>query len=388
MAMKILILSCNTGEGHNSSAKALKAAMDARGIESEIQDTIALVSAAASRKVSDIYVYSTKSSMFERAYKIGALVSGMDVGLKSPVYLTNRFYAKKLWDHIVNGGYDAVVCVHLFPAEAITALKRQALLLKKLNFPKVPTIFVMTDYTCIPFLPETELDRYVIAHEDLVEEFVEKGIPREKVVPIGIPVSLTKERIPKEEARRLADKEFGWDDGADKGKWFLLMGGSMGFGNMGDLLERLLDKISDEDRVICICGRNDELRDGLTMDFGEDNRFKAIGYTDKVSLLMDASDVLFSKPGGITSTEAAIRNIPLVHTAPIPGLEDKNALFFHFHNMSYSTKDPRHQADVALRLCNDEAWRNRMLEAQRRNTNLHTCDDIIDLIGSMVLKDF
>lgn len=382
--MKILILSCNTGEGHNSSAKALKAAMDAKGIECEVQDTIALVSAAASRKVSDIYVYSTKSSIFERAYKIGALVSDLDMGLKSPVYLTNRFYAKKLWDLIVNGGYDAVICVHLFPAEAVTALKRQALMLKKLEFPNIPTIFVMTDYTCIPFLPETELDKYVIAHEDLVEEFVEKGIPREKVVPLGIPVGISTERMPKDEARRTADKLFGWDNGADNGKWFLLMGGSMGFGNMDELLVQLLDKIGRDDRIVCICGRNEELLDELNMDFGEDGRFKAIGYTDKVPLLMDASDVLFSKPGGITSTEAVIRNIPLVHTAPIPGLEDKNALFFHFHNMSYSTQDPARQAEVAIRLCTDTLWRNRMLEAQRRNANPHTCGDIIDLVSKMV----
>ena len=55
--MKILILSCNTGEGHNSSAKAIKLAMDARGgIESEVKDTLSLVSADVSKNVSDIYI--------------------------------------------------------------------------------------------------------------------------------------------------------------------------------------------------------------------------------------------------------------------------------------------------------------------------------------------
>ena len=102
--------------------------------------------------------------------------------------------------------------------------------------------------------------------------------------------------------------------------------------------------------------------------------------------LMDACDVLFSKPGGITSTEAAIRNIPLVHTAPIPGVEDRNALFFHYHNMSYSSKDPQQQALVAFRLCDDKQYRQRMTDAQARNSNTHCCEDIIDYLEIMTNK--
>lgn len=76
--MKILILSCNTGEGHNSSARALKKAMDSQGIECEVQDTLALISTDVSKNVSDVYVYSTKSSLFEKAYRIGETVSSWE----------------------------------------------------------------------------------------------------------------------------------------------------------------------------------------------------------------------------------------------------------------------------------------------------------------------
>ena len=98
---------------------------------------------------------------------------------------------------------------------------------------------------------------------------------------------------------------------------------------------------------------------------------------------MDASEVLFSKPGGITSTEAAVKNIPLVHTAPIPGVEDQNARFFHFHNMSYSSLDPQRQAEVAVRLCEDSVWRKRMTDAQKRNANPMTCKQIVGLLKDM-----
>ena len=374
--MKILILSCNTGEGHNSSAKALQSTMLKRGLECDVQDTIALISPAVSRKVSDVYVYSTGNTLFEKAYKIGAVVSDINSpSIKSPVYMTNKLYAEKLYRYIIDNQYDAVICVHLFPAEAITALKRNGVL-------HLPAIFVMTDYTCIPFLAETELDSYVIPHEDLIEEFVEKGIPREKIVPVGIPVNEEKfaARIPAGQARKQINAEFAWDD-AD-GRWFLLMGGSMGFGNMNGLISALQSQLNDNDRVICICGRNEDILSSIREEFAEDSRIKAVGFTDKVSVLMDASDVLFTKPGGITSTEAIIKNIPLIHTAPIPGLEDRNALFFHYHNMSYSSLDPKQQAAVALRLCEDAAYRKRMLDAQNRNSNHRTCDTITDLVLS------
>jgi len=377
--MKVLVLSCNTGEGHNSSAKALKKCMDAKGIQCDVEDTIGLVSEHVSKGVSDAYVYSTKSSLFERSYKLGGIVSDINGTFKSPVYMANKLYAKKLYDYIVDNHYDAVVAVHLFPAEALTALKRRAKL-------SVPTVFVMTDYTCIPFLPETELDKYVIAHQDLTEEYVEKGIPRENIVPIGIPIDEQKftTRIAKDEARAIAEAEFGWKPSEHDGNWYLIMSGSMGFGNLDGLIIELLSRTTDKDKIICVCGRNVASQEKLAKEFAEDKSFSAVGFTDKVSVLMDASDVLFTKPGGITSTEAAVKNIPLIHTAPIPGLEDFNARFFHYHNMSYSTTDVAQQAAVAVRLCEDASYRTRMLDAQKRNANPRTCEEITELIEGLV----
>lgn len=376
--MKVLILSCNTGEGHNSSAMAIKHAMDAQGIECDKEDTLALVSEYVSRKASDIYVYTTKQNLFGVMYKIGSLVSNTTDWIKSPVYLGNKLYAEKLYRKIVDGGYTAVVCTHLFPAEALTALRKKAQL-------TLPVVFVMTDYTCIPFLTEVDCDAYVIPHEHLIEEFAEKGIPREKIYPYGIPVNeaLFTNRIPKDEARSAMCAEFGWEATPEAARWLLIMGGSMGFGKVGDLLEQLQGRLDTDDRIICVCGRNEELVKQLNEEYADDARIKAIGYTDKVSTLMDASDVLFSKPGGITSTEAAIKHIPFIHTAPIPGVENHNFHFFHFHGMSYATTDVKIQAEMALRLCDEPERRQRMIEAQTRESNPHTCAQIIELVEAL-----
>ena len=373
--MKILILSCNTGEGHNSCAKALQIAMQRRGISCEIQDTLALVSEGLSQRVGNAYLFSTRGSLFEFVYKFGGLVSDNFDVWQSLIYGANRLYAKKLYDHIKQHHIDVVVCVHLFPAEAITALKRN------MHW-DIPSYFIMTDYTCIPFLQETDLDYYIIPHEHLIEEFVEKGMPREKIVPIGIPVDEKKfsTRLPKSKARAQFMNSISNPNLRLDGHWYLVMSGSMGYGNVEQLIEQLLKDVRPEDSVVCVCGRNDNLLHSLQEQFSMYRQLCLLGFTNQVSVLMDAADVVFTKPGGITSTEAIVKNIPLIHTHPIPGLENHNAHFFHQHGMSYFTTDIQQQVAVAKRLCEDTHYRKQMLQNQRMNANPHSSDDVINII--------
>jgi processive 1,2-diacylglycerol beta-glucosyltransferase len=97
----------------------------------------------------------------------------------------------------------------------------------------------MTDYTCIPLLYETEVDKYIIAHQDLTEEFIRKGLMPEKIQSVCIPINEEKFacRISKSEARKQVNTLFEWEE--SDGKWYLIMGGSMGFGNITKLIKEL-----------------------------------------------------------------------------------------------------------------------------------------------------
>ncbi len=377
----MLILSCGTGGGHNSAAAAVQEELLRRGHGVTLLNPLDLSGGKLAERVDHAYIDLAQAAPggFGAIYAIGNAYRRLP--WRSPVYFANGHAADALADYLRQHPVDVIVMTHLFPAEMLTYLKNHGVTIPK-------TLFITTDYTCIPFLPETELDRYVIAHEDLVEEFVEKGIPREKIVPLGIPVDEERygTRLDRNAARALVCDEFAWEPSSEESRWFLIMGGSMGFGNMGGLISTLLRRIQPEDRVICICGRNEVQKTSLLEEFGYDGRFLATGFTDRVPELMDASDVLFSKPGGITGTEAVLKNIPLVHTSPIPGLETYNARFFHYHNMSYSTSDPLMQAEVALRLCNDASWRERMVQAQKRNSNSRCCRDITELVLTLTRK--
>lgn len=375
--MKVLILSCNTGEGHNSAARALKSHLMSIDIECTVTDTLSLVGKHTSQRISDFYIYSTKTSLFKHIYRIGETVSEVLENVKSPVYLWNKSYSSKLQKYISSHGFDAVICVHLFPAQAMTALRLSGKC-------RLPTIFVMTDYSWIPFLDETVMDYYVIPHEHLIEEFTANGIPREKLRAYGIPVSENFfQSYPKAVARKEIADYFGWDI-PSRNNWFLVMTGSMGFGSVQEIIDETIRQSLDGTEIIIICGRNEDMLKRLKQDNRYFPNIHPVGYTDRIPLLMDACDVLFTKPGGISSTEAISKGIPMILTAPIPGYESRNAEFFHFHGMAYSSTDIAYQVHTALRLCKDAEYRKMMTGAQKLNARPDTCHDICSLITDRV----
>jgi len=323
--MRVLILSCATGEGHNSAAKAIWEYFTMLKIECEVVDALALISPAVSQTASDMYVFSTRTRLFRLLYNAGSIVSTYKS--KSPVYFANKLYCGKLLEYINKNGYDTIICTHLFPAEALTALKRSN------KLPAI-TVFVMTDYTCIPFMEETQLDYYIVPHEHLIEECVKKGLVRDKLLPYGIPVKQIFYSAQSNDHARKECKQLFAERLNENAYWLLIMSGSMGFGNLNDLLKQIINECGMNVEVFLICGNNTKLQKTLTREFSFNENITILGFTDRISTLMDACDVLFTKPGGLSSTEAAAKKIPIIHTAPIPGCETKNAEFFHYHGMS------------------------------------------------------
>ena len=149
--VKILILSCNTGEGHNAAGHAVEEAALARGHEVNFVDAMQLGKRHTSRLISGLYIGIVKHLpwFFGFIYKLGMLISNRH--FKSPVYWANAKLAKPLASLIEEGNYDIVVMPHLYPAETITYMKKH-------NMLPVKAVAIGTDYTCIPFWEETNCD--------------------------------------------------------------------------------------------------------------------------------------------------------------------------------------------------------------------------------------
>lgn len=363
---KFLILSCNTGQGHNSAGEAILEELQYRGLPCEMKDTLEFSSQKASKVVSGAYmnIATYIPKFFNALYKAGDFVSTSK--FKSVIYLANKAYAENLYKYILRNRFDTIIVPHLFPAEALTYIKRN----KAVN---LRTFAIATDYTCIPFWEETELDYYFLGHKDLISEFVNKGIPRNKLIATGIP---TKYEFSKKSDKIVARKTLNLPLNA---KIALIMSGSMGFGN----IQLMVDKLVNKDKnlyIIVMCGKNQHLKENLLNRYKNYSYVAPIDFTNNVSKYMDASDIVLTKPGGLTSTEVAVKNLPLVHTPPIPGCETINAKFFLSRGLSITSKDNTALINDAYNLLYDTKKQTKMLELQRKNINPNACKQICNII--------
>lgn len=366
--MKILILSCNTGEGHNSAARAIIEAADKRGIETVMRDPLSFRSEHAAKIVSDTYNGMIKHvpEMFGSMYKISDMVDNGRSG-KSAVYYIYATAAKGLAKFVSDERIDAVVCTHLFGMEAMTAVRRKYL-------PDFPCVGIQTDYTCYPFLAEAELDGYIAPHRDLIDEAVNRGIPASRIYPLGIPVSAKfSEHIGRQAAREALNI-------SQNAKMYLFMSGGVGCGHIIQLCEELFRLEDGDFTAYVLVGRNQEMADELNREFGDSGHIVAVSFTRQVNIYMEAADVMVSKAGGLSSTEAAVVGVPLVHMMSIPGCETKNVEFFSSHGMSLRADSLSDAVEKAQLLANDKTLADNMRESQRKNTNARSADDIIDLV--------
>lgn len=365
--MKVLLLSCNTGQGHNTAARAVMDELIQRGVHCEMRDALAFAGELASKVVSNTYIKMATDApkVFGKLYQAGDVITNPYV--KSPVYAANLTYARKLGKYIRENGFDAVITSHVFPAQALSHLSKHERVDAK-------TYFIATDYTCHPFTDEIEPDLYFIAHEELIGEYISKGLPREKLCPTGIPVQM---KFAEHPGRAEARAQLGVD--ADS-KIYLIMTGSMGFGDISPMVTRLACGAGRRDLIYVMTGRNEEMKAEIDAMHVQDERISAIPFTTEVPLYMSAADVLLTKPGGLSTTEAAALNIPIVLSAPIPGCETANADFFGKKGMAVCVESGEAAAYAALWLASDQEKRKRMLAAQKQEINARAAEAICDYV--------
>ena len=351
------------GQGHNTAAEALKEALSAFGAECTVLDHISLRSEREAWLTARAYIRSAVFAphAFGAAYRVADFISSRNG--RSPVYWAQVRYARFLEECIRLGGYDAVVASHLYPAETLTYLKRCGRL-------AIPFYAVMTDYACTPFWEETRPDIYFTPSEPISDIFVKKGVPRDLLLPYGIPV---RRAAREHEGRSSARKKLGIAPGMHL---IAVMGGSMGGGKMVAIVRELLRRAPEQTLIAALCGNNERLRNRIAAAFPGESRLLALGYTDQAARWMEACDVLLTKPGGLSCTEAAVKGVPLVLTAPIPGCESCNAGYFERFGLAQRAFRPAAAAAAAFVLMKNELAQQLMLNSQRKKVNAQAADDI------------
>lgn len=370
--METLILSCGTGGGHNAAGEAVAEELKKRGHHVELLNPYDLKNPKLAAVIDKIYIKMVQRipELFGIIYRIGDLYRRLP--FRSPVYFANRKMAGLVEEYIDEHSFDAIVVPHLYAAEILTGIKAQG---KHLP----PVFFLATDYTCIPFTEETDCDYVVIPSDDLTEEFADRGIEREKLYPLGIPV---KSAFCSGLSRRKAKEEVGLS--AEK-HYILVVGGSVGAGKIPLIVKLLFRHFKNKNaELVVICGNNEHLYQELKKEYGK--RIILIRHTDCMAAYMRACELIISKPGGLSSTEAAVSGTALIHITPIPGCESRNMSYFASRNMSVPVwRVEKELLPACKKLLHREA-REKMIRCQWANINRNVTGDICNLIEEVTGK--
>ena len=361
---KVLILSCGTGGGHNSAAKAIKECLIEKGVNVDFIEYLDIINPKIRKKVNNLYIKSTKANgkIFKVVYKLGEIYQ--KTNLKSPVYALNFLNKNRLYKYIIENNYKYIITTHLFAAQTLTAIKKEH---------KIKFMEVATDYVCIPFWEETNSDHFIIPCIDLQEDFIKKGINKEKLLSYGIPTAKTyREKYNKEDCK----KELGLDTSK---KYVLILTGSMGFGNVEEMLKELNKNIDDITFIIST-GHNSKLLKVLSDKYKETENVIILPFTDKISQYMKCSEIILTKPGGLTTTEIATLRKPFIHTMPIPGCENYNVQFFKERKMSISCDSIKEVVKNTKELLENKELQEDMIKNQEKYISQDTCDRISNIV--------
>ena len=396
MSKKVLIMSASTGGGHNRAARAIKEELESRtidnmSIECEIVDSLKLVNNTMDKVISRGY---EKSALYTpKAYGSVYRFSETTIASKNE-FKTNpqtSLMARKFKHLLIESTPDLIIRTHPIPMIALSTLKknnnihslsRSESFYKSTKVDIPPMISVLTDYTTHSTWIQNEIDYYIVGHEYVKELLVYEGVDSEKVKAFGIPVEKS---FLSHRDRETVLTELGL---SPEKLTVLLMGGSFGAGNIKETLEDLI-AIDRDFQILVITGRNEHLKDKLSKMLDSTIHNKNIcllGYTNKMNDILASIDVLISKPGGLTTTEALLNDVPMIVPYCIPGQEEENLDFLTNCGAALRTTK-KYSLPVLLKVLIDDpsrldALRNNIKSIRKSDSAINISNLVVEILSS------
>lgn len=371
MKKKILLLPASIGSGHYRSAEALKKAILQLDENSDVKivDFLECVNPVLRRIATRTYL-----EMIEIAPKIYDTAfswTGDSTILPEFKGLLGRVGDKRLQDLVDEYQPDIIVGIHFFSVASISNLKESQKITPK-------TVAVNTDFVVHPIWAHRNIDLYIVASDVLAEELARHGAPREKIVPAGIPID---HDIWKYRSKKQSRKKLGLSVDLPT---ILIMGGGLGMGVVESF--KKIRNFPTSIQIICVAGKNKELFEKLQkLSAKSKHPVLLYSYIDFIDVVMSAADLLISKPGGMTISEALALGLPLIIVDPLPGQEDYNTAFLTTAGAGIKVRKARGLIPVLKKALigeNLEALRRRALANARPDAAIKAGVEILDLVGA------
>lgn len=345
-----MFLSASVGEGHTAAAQAVSSALLERRpyAKCEVVDSYRYASNVFHRVASNGYIgivkmlpqlYKYVYDQAERATKVSAFKTWL-----------HHYTAVNLRQFVAELQPDVVVCTHAFPCGVMSEYKRE--------FADAPPVVgVVTDFVVHPFWIHRNIDKYAVATAAMRQTLVSRGVLPQRVMVTGIPIDC---RFARTTTKRRARQLIGVP--ADT-TTILLMGGGLGIGP----LEKALVAIARLDhavQTVVVVGKNKALERRLH-DVAKQlhHRITIVGFIQNVYDYMRAADVLVSKPGGMTSSEALVAELPFIMLRPLPGQEERNTRYLEDRGVGIRVERSSELTGALAKLLASPA----LLERMRRN---------------------
>lgn len=366
----VLFLSACVGEGHTAAAQAVSTALlerlpDAR---CEVVDSYRYASNVFHRVASNGYIgivkllpqlYKFAYDQAERATKISAFKTWL-----------HRYTALNLRNYVSELRPDVVVCTHAFPCGVMSEYKRE--------FADAPAVVgVVTDFVVHPFWIHRNIDRYSVATAAMRQTLVSRGVMPSRVVVTGIPIDA---RFATQTSKRRARQLIG---AAPDATTLLLMGGGLGIGPLENALVAI-DRLNAPVQTVVVVGKNPSLERRLH-EVGKTlrHRVKVVGFIPNVYDYMRAADVLVSKPGGLTSSEALVAELPIIMLRPLPGQEERNTRYLEERGVGIRVERSRELTHALDRLLGSPSLLERMQRNARGLAHPNAADSVASMIESL-----
>jgi processive 1,2-diacylglycerol beta-glucosyltransferase len=321
--MRILITTVTAGAGHVAAAAALEEAWRTDHSQDVVEriDLVKFFSPLHRRVVSDGYV-----QLVERAPELWGMVFKKtdDPKLARRLNRIKRLFPSnsrgKFERHLKQFKPDAVLCTHYSPLETL-----EHLITKRGSKPSQPrttdplVVSIVTDFEAHALWMNRCVDLYCVAAEETKARLVARGASAANVIATGIPISARFSANPNRESVR---KTLGLRDDLPV---LLVLSGGFGMGPVAEILSEL-DKVGQQFQTVVVTGRNEELRRELAA-VDRKHPTHVLGFASNMHELMAIADLIITKPGGLTSSEALAMGKPLFILNPIPGQEAANSDF-------------------------------------------------------------
>ncbi len=331
---RVLILSVTAGDGHARAAKAIEKALLVQMPEAEVTilDTFKHTSPLLEKMVLGTYLEIIKISpmlygyLYQKAEKRQPFSGIAKTEFNK---ILKKIAAPKLVSLIKSFNPQLIICTHPFPLGIVSSLKQAGGI-------SASIIGVITDFTVHSYWLYPQVDYYCIASSELKPLFAEYGYQHAKVYPTGIPIDPVFRRV--ENKTKLRDKL----KVAPHLPTILVCGGGNGIGPLEEVVKVLSEETKDC-QLLVVCGRNKALKEKLDkISVQANGRVKVYGFINNIHELMGAADLMVSKAGGLTCSEAAAMGLPLFIVDPIPGQEERNTEFLVRRGAAVRIRNEKH----------------------------------------------